>query len=554
MELRGRPEDDSHHLKLLPYAADAAFNSRLWEQEPQCLPETRVDLLQQIKEWGENSRGACIFWVSGIAGTGKSTIARTVSRDFAEQRYLGASFFFSRGRGDLGHAGKFFTTIAVQLANTFPALKPSVCEAIANHPNIAKEGLNEQWKRLIFQPLSNLKDVSLQAFILVIDALDECEDRRDIRFILRLLAEAKALETVRLRILITSRPETLIHFSFNAIPKATYQDFILHQVSESIIQHDIFVFLRHELEIIGREYELPDGWPGIRNIQLLCQKAGELFIYASTACLFIRDPLWDPNERLSLILEDDYVGQSSTRRLDEMYTQILTHSIILDNGEKRDKEKLSQELRQIVGSVVILFDSLPATVLARLLDVPEGTIRARLRSLHSILEVPKDQGRPIRLFHLSFRDFLLGKDRCPDQLWVDEKTAHSSLVGSCLEAMSNVLKRDMCGLRMPGALASEVESNTVSHYLPAHVQYACRYWVYHLHQGNIDLSDNGPIHIFLQEHFLHWLEALSLVRKMSEGVLMVKILQSMVNVSILCTVYKRMLIKNHSAQQGPQTI
>jgi hypothetical protein len=396
--------------------------------------------------------------------------------------------------------------------------------------------------------------VSLQAFILVIDALDECEDRRDIRFILRLLAEAKALETVRLRILITSRPETLIHFSFNAIPKATYQDFILHQVSESIIQHDIFVFLRHELEIIGREYELPDGWPGIHNIQLLCQKAGELFIYASTACLFIRDPLWDPNERLSLILEDDYVGQSSTRRLDEMYTQILTHSIILHNGEKRDKEKLSRELRQIVGSVVILFDSLPATVLARLLDVPEGTIRARLRSLHSILEVPKDQGRPIRLFHLSFRDFLLGKERCPDQLWIDEKTAHSSLVESCLKVMSNVLKRDMCGLRMPGALASEVESNTVSHYLPAHVQYACRYWVYHLQQGNIDLSDNGPIHIFLQEHFLHWLEALSLVRKMSEGVLMVKILQSMVNVSILCTVYKRMLIKNHSAQQEPQTI
>jgi hypothetical protein len=158
---RGRPEDDSHHLKLLPYAADAAFNSRLWEQEPQCLPETRVDLLQQIKEWGENPRGACIFWLSGIAGTGKSTIARTVSRHFAEQKYLGASFFFSRGRGDLGHAGKFFTTIAVQLANTLPALKPYVCKAITNHSNIDKQGLSEQWKHLIFQPLSDLKDVSL---------------------------------------------------------------------------------------------------------------------------------------------------------------------------------------------------------------------------------------------------------------------------------------------------------------------------------------------------------------------------------------------------------
>ena len=363
--------------------------------------------------------------------------------------------------------------------------------------------------------------------------MDECEGERDIRFILRLLAEAKALEPIRLRILITSRPETVIHFSFNAIPKATHQDFTLHQISKSIIQHDISIFLHHELEIIGREYELPDGWPGKHNIQLLCEKAGELFIYASTACLFIRDPLWDPNERLPLILKDDYVGQSSTGRLDEMYTQILTHSIILGDCEKRDKEKLSRELRQIVGSVVILFDSLPATALARLLDVPEGTIRARLRSLHSILEVPKDQDRSIRLFHLSFRDFLLDKERCPDQLWMDEKTAHSNLAESCLKAMSSVLKRDMCGLQMPGALTSEVESSTVSHCLPVHVQYACRYWVYHLQQGNIDLCDNGQIHIFLQKHFLHWLEALSLIKKMSEGVLMVKVLQSMINVSIL---------------------
>jgi hypothetical protein len=66
-----------------------------------------------------------------MAGTGKSTIARTVARKLADQNRLGASFFFSRGQGYLSHAKKFFTTITLQLAYAFPALKPYICKAIS---------------------------------------------------------------------------------------------------------------------------------------------------------------------------------------------------------------------------------------------------------------------------------------------------------------------------------------------------------------------------------------------------------------------------------------
>jgi hypothetical protein len=38
----------------------------------------KPDLLQQIITWSENPNGACIFWLNGMAGTGKSTIARTL--------------------------------------------------------------------------------------------------------------------------------------------------------------------------------------------------------------------------------------------------------------------------------------------------------------------------------------------------------------------------------------------------------------------------------------------------------------------------------------------
>jgi hypothetical protein len=98
--------------------------------------------------------------------------------------------------------------------------------------------------------------------------------------------------------------------------------------------------------------------------------------------------------------------------------------------------------------------------------------------------------------------------------------------------MSNALKRDICDLKMAGVLIGEVERNRITSCLSMAVLYACRYWVNHLQRSEIGLcDDNGLVHIFLKEHFLHWLEALSLMGKISEGVLAITLLESIVIVS-----------------------
>jgi hypothetical protein len=475
-----------------------------------------------------------------MAGTGKSTIARTIAHHFDKQQLLGASFLFSRGRGDLGHAERFFSTIAVQIVKAIPAVKPDLCDAVTKPPKIAKQGLREQWNRLVFHPLSNLRGVSIQpqTIVLVIDALDECHSEDDIRLIIQLLAEANAIKTLRLRVLITSRPDIPIRFVFNTISKATHEDFILHEISESVVTNDLSIFFHHELEIIRRKFQLPEGWPGKHIAKLLCQRAGGLFIYASTACLFIADPLWDPIESLSLILKDAYIGQSPTGRLDEMYLQILVHAFTLQDRNKRDEVKLSDEFRESVGYIVVLFDSLPVNTLAKLFIMPEGTIHARLRSLHSVLEVPKDQGSPVRLFHLSFRDFLLNRERCTNpQFWVDEEKAHENLLLRCLKLMSEHLRKDICNLRLPGTLASEIKKSKVKQYLPLELQYACCYWVQHLQKSRLQLDDYGHVYKFLQEHLLHWLEALGWIGKTTEGIQAILSLEAYVSVSDLFIIY-----------------
>ena len=109
-----------------------------------------------------------------------------------------ASFFFSRGRGDLGHADRFFTSLAAQLARMLPELKPYISKAIRQNLDIAERGLAEQWKILIFQPLSMLSGTS--KIIFVIDALDECDGEDDIRLILQRLTELSKLTTAPTRV------------------------------------------------------------------------------------------------------------------------------------------------------------------------------------------------------------------------------------------------------------------------------------------------------------------------------------------------------------------
>ena len=479
--------------------------------------------------WSRNHNSACIFWLNGMAGTGKSTIARTVAHNLNEEECLGASFYFSRGRGDLGHAGMFFTTIAAQLANSLPALRPYICRAIAEKFNISQQGLAEQWKYLIFQPLSNLDKVlhQSQIFSLVIDALDECEGEEDIRLILRLLAQAKTLEAVQLRVFVTSRPETPIRLGFNNIPEGSHQDYILHNISSSIVDYDISIFYRHELQIAWKKCDLPEQ----QTIGLLVKKAGGLFIWAATACRFINDGKRFTGRRLSLILQGDTTVMPPEKKLDEIYITILTHSVS-GSFDEYEREELYRLFKEIVGSIVVLIDPLSAVNLANLLGKTEEEIYQALDDLHSVLEVPESQEYAIRFLHSSFRDFLLSKERCWDQqFWVDEKKAHEILAQSCIRVMFNSLRRDICGLRAPGTFASAVESCRIEQYLPPDLQYACRYWVQHLQRSEYHLVDDCQVHKFLQEHLLHWLEALSLMGKLSEAIQIVTALQSMLTVS-----------------------
>jgi hypothetical protein len=451
-----------------------------------------------------------------LAGTGKSTIARTVARRYFEETQLGASFFFTKGGGDLGHAGKFVTSVAVQLANSVPPLHKHICAAVNEHT--ASQTLRDQWHQLVIRPLSKLDGSDCHSsYILVVDALDECDDDNNIRIILQLLAEARSLQRVRLRVLLTSRPDIAIRYGFSQIPDMERQEFVLHSISPSIIDHDISIFLEYNLRLIGQEDSQEPGWPGSEAIRRLVETASGLFIWAATACRFIREGL-SAEERLRMLLEGGKAPSTPEEHLNEIYVTVLRNSIKTSYIEQ-ESQRLYSMLRELLGSIVVLFSPLSVISLSMLLHTTKQQVDRALKNIHAILEIPKDQTRLLRLHHPSFRDFLLDCNRCRDpNFHVDEKEAHKTLAARCIQIMSESLKQDICELDAPGALVADIKSSQVGRSLPQELQYACLYWIQHVQHSGVQLHDNDQVHQFLQKHLLHWLEALGWMRKLSEGI------------------------------------
>ena len=431
----------------------------------------------------------------------------------------------------MSHAGNFFTSIAVQLANNVPSLQQHIYDAITKRKDVASQSLRDQWRQLVLYPLSKLDCNAYQcSYVLIIDALDECDDDNNVRIILQLLAEARSLKTVRLRVFLTSRPEIPIRHGMYRIPQPEHQDFVLQNIPPAIINHDISLFLEYNLGIIGQEWTLGAGWPGEQALGQLVLNASGLFIWAATACRFIREGKRFALKRLDTILKgSSSVVTAPEKHLDEIYIAVLKHSISSDYTDE-EKEELCGMLKHTLGSVVVLLSPLSAFSLSRLLYLPKEIVDRTFENLYAILDIPEDQTRPIHLHHPSFRDFLLNEDRCGDSsFWVDEKQAHQTLAAGCIQLMSISLKQDICCLEAPGALVTNIESSQVEKCLPAELQYACLYWVQHLKRSGAQLYNQ--VYQFLQDHLLHWLEALGWIGKTSEGILAIISLESIALVS-----------------------
>ena len=217
-----------------------------------------------------------------MAGTGKTTIAQTISEQLFADGLLGASFFCSRDFQDRSDLQFIFPTLAFQLARRYPEFRSVLVPLLQSDPDVIHESLFSQMEKLMVKPLRSSHVLTA----IVIDALDECMDDEPQSAILSVIGRL-ADEVPEVKFFITGRPEPRITSGFRLELLRPLTDvFVLHEVQSSLIDSDIQLFLNHELSELAQRRCI-DMWPTNEHINLLCQRAAGLFVYAVATIKFL---------------------------------------------------------------------------------------------------------------------------------------------------------------------------------------------------------------------------------------------------------------------------
>ena len=475
-----------------------------------CLRGTRETVLSEIESWTKDFDKSPVFWLNGLAGTGKSTIAQTVSEWAFADGLLGASFFCSRDFEDRSDLHFIFPTLAFQLAHKYPEFRSILVPLLQSNPDVVYESLHSQMRKLIAEPLGSV-DIST---VIVIDALDECKDEDPSSAILSVLGRFVE-EIPGVKFFITGRPESRIKSGFRLPLLVDSTDvFVLHDVHPSLVDNDIELFLRHELSELARRRQL-DGWPSDSDLGVLCRRAAGLFVYAVATIKFLDSKMQLPKRRLEMIAGlpecTDHEGKTrfnSKSTLDSLYTSIL------DTAFGEEDAEVYPKVRSTIGAVVLLVNPLPPSGIAELIGLDPDEVILFLTYIQSLLVFDEGSDQPIKPFHKSFPDFVTNPLRCTDmRFYISPEHLHFELITNCLRVMNDGLEQNL--LLLPNyALNSEVEDleSRINNHISVALQYACQSWHNHLIGTKGDVTDVvSGLHIFLGEKFLAWLEVVSVL-------------------------------------------
>jgi len=486
-----------------------------------CLRGTRADVLLQLERWLKDERDHRVFWLNGLAGTGKSTIAQTFAETcFADGR-LAASFFCSRDFVNRSNLQAIFPTLAFQLAYRYLPFQEKLLRVLRANPGVSQESLCSQMERIIVGPLK-AAPIPIQPLI-IIDALDECKDEEPASALLSVLSRYVD-EIPNIKFFITGRPEPRIRSGFRLRSLQPITEVLrLHDVKRSLVDSDIKLFFRIQLAGISKtrsDCNFTEDWPNPSDINILCKKAAGFFIYASTVVKFVASNNHTPTEQLDQIISlPQSTANEGRSGIDLLYTQVLEQAV---DDVDIHVEEIYSRFRTVVGAVLLVFNPLSMTALSDLLKV--SNISTTLRSLHSLLLVPEGTEDPIQPFHKSFPDFLMDPVRYKDEkFFVEPAVHHAEVLLSCLCLMGKRLKRNICNLDDYIVLSEVTDLSTCKKvHIGEALEYACGFWSKHLlmvpssgsHVGEVQKA----IEEFFTRHLLYWIEVLALTENLGVGV------------------------------------
>ena len=498
-----------------------------------CTDGTRIKILDDITKWANDCSFASprVFWLTGQAGSGKTTIAYTIAKRFEDddnvnrQTVLGGNFLCSRQFEETQAQTRIVPTIAYQLAHKCKAYANTL--HVADKFNTVNHAVSSQMKSLLVEPwrlseaTRNPELLELPPYLIVIDALDEIEDKGGSAFLRDLLKAINEYDLRGLKFLVTSRSDPKVAAlckSFASEAVCRLQDVPIEEATS-----DIETYLKYQLPKLAGSPELTE----------LGQRTGGLFIYAATAVKYLTPidsiTVKEQTEMLNNFLSKSYEPASSsdaTYLVDTLYRQIMC-----DAFSKLCGNVLIRRLHTLYTFLCTAEPTSTSIVAALVPDGDEDAARAVLRDLHAVLYTQDDR---VFWYHASFPDFIFTQARSNFCINKKEftfscyKPAHHSLLGkSCFRIMKSGLRFNMGDIASSFlfdcdhavALSEQVDQN-----ISAVLRYSSRYWSHHLLLLQLIDTDYLCYCIleFLQIHVLFWIEAMNLLGFSNQCTLMLQ--------------------------------
>jgi hypothetical protein len=506
----------SELLKLLAPVKTAFHNHA--DAPSACLEGTRVQLLDDIAKWMSDTNGKTVYWLTGVAGTGKTTVAKSVVDMASKEKYLVVTFFFSHTSADRRDYRKVIPGLAYQLSRN-ASLRSHIVAAIDSDNDIATSGTAIQTKKLLLDGLRAPSSLTDDRVLIVLDALDECQkDSNHIHggdLIPILLAGLKDIPFVK--VFLTSRLEPSIERMFKRKDlHGVISTLALHRdIEKGMVRADIARYFHHELSKLRDAIPHSPVFPTETDMQLLAERADTLFIYARTVVEYVSDPVGRPDRRLAVLIQSK-PGQSGQiySSLDGLYSHILLQA----SNPSTHSNLVNHDLRSVLIALVLAQQPLSADGLAVMAGIDQDTCHECLRRISALLDYQHDTDEPVRVMHLSFPDFLSDPHRCsslPGYV-VNASSNHLWMAERCLELMTGRLRYDICRIGDPSFLNTEVADleERRKKYIAECLRYACCFWVMHwlehIRTAGSQARIPTGLEAFCAQHLLHWIEVLSL--------------------------------------------
>ncbi|KZP07137.1 hypothetical protein FIBSPDRAFT_914554 [Athelia psychrophila] len=472
---------------------------------PQCLNGTRTAILQSlVNNLTRAAPGTNVFWLHGMAGSGKSTIATTIAEQLHDRSQRGAFLFFDRNSPAQSGPDGVIRTLACQLALSNGVLREAICDAIEKDPQIATRTLDSQFKALVMAPLRSCSAKMAGPVVIILDAFDECgDDAQSRRALIHLLITNLPLLPHTFRFLITGRPELDLNNAFGSHPAITSVSLSAVEWSSAA---DVLRYIEHELDGLyqmrGRSDELAPGWPGQQRVEQFGSRAADSFIWAATGIRYLC-AADDLDERLDRLLSQQAFS------LGDLYATALR------SASNWDPNEASADIcRRVLGAVVVGRTPLSDDTMDSILGLESSKSSRRiLRKLGCLLQW--SEGFPVRTLHASFADYLTDAGMCGHQPWfIDKLKHHLQFTIGCLRVMKKLLCFNICGLQTSHLMNRDVQDlpDRIKTCIPQSLAYASRFWGEHLgHADTPDREVQASLLEFFQVSFLYWLEVLSLI-------------------------------------------